>query len=150
MGLPVGWAGVSVNLKYADEPLAEILEKVSADSGFMIVVNGQGRDTRISGEISDRQLEDALRKILKRFNYTIVWDEQNKQIMITVYDGAPKSQSGDLTPSMGEGAAPTQSYSYTVDPSGNRKSDPFRQGDPGTQISGEGIRFIQGTRTTGP
>ena len=158
MGLPVVSGDDSIHFRYENEPLAQVLEKMSAESGFTIIVNGQGRNTPVSGEITNLQLEAALRKVLKRFNYTIVWDDTNKHIMISVYDGSSTDQPADLTTSSSKGQSPTRSPSYTIEPAGDRPSGPAGgrtsdtapTDDPGTILSGEGRRFIQGTPTTGP
>lgn len=145
-------SGVSVNIEYEDEPLADVLQRVSAVSGFSIVLKGQMAQTPVSGKIENLPLDEALRNILKRFNYTIVWDEKIRKILITVYDSSLEEGSGKSLPAIGGHRDPVQVSPEMIPPSNDRndRAVPTRQSDrrDGT-ISGEGVRFIQGTRTTG-
>ena len=143
-------SGDSINLKYDGQALSDVMKRVSEASGFTIVVNGHGRDAIVSGKIENLPLEEAVRMILRRFSSTVVWDEKNRKIMISVYDSSLEKGTGIRTPIVGGVREPIQSYPYTSQPSSGRKADPYQNGDRGARISGEGRRFVQGTRTTGP
>ena len=145
--------GVSINLEYEDEPLAEVLKRVGAASGFSIALKGQLAETLVSGKIENLALDEALRNILKRFNFTIIWDEQIRKIWITVYEGSLEEGSGRPLPAIGGHRYPTGVKPEMILPSNDRNdsAESSHRPDPrvGT-ISGKGVRFIQGTRTTGP
>lgn len=148
--LPLAICATPISLEYNDEPLEDVLERVSTASGFNIVVNGQGRETPVSGKIENLSLEEAVRNILKRFNFTVVWDEENKEINISVYDGSMKEEAGNRIPTTRGIREPARFNPYTSQPTNDRDVS-FQQTDRrGVTISGEGWRFIEGTRTTGP
>lgn len=139
-----------INLTYEDEALTDVMEKVSEASGFTIVVNGQGRGTRVSGTIENLPLEEAVRLILNRFSSTVVWDEKNKTIMISVYDSSLAKGSGDPVPIAGGNPGPPQSDNHSFQPADTRDAWTQPTDRRGSEISGQARRFIQGTRTTEP
>ncbi len=140
----------AINLEYSAEPLGDVLEKFSTMSGYDIVVNGRGRDTPVSGKIENLSLEEAVRNILKRLNSTIVWDEKNKIIMISLYDSSLDKRTGRPIPTSDGTRKSTQSHQNTFQPSNNRDVSDRYTDRRGAKISGAGKQFTQGTRTTEP
>ena len=141
-----------VRLEYHDEPLSHVLEKISAQSGVEIVLRGEKLNTTISGRIDALPLEDALRKLLSRFNHTIIWDEAHRSLGIVIYDASTDPRDG------GHGAGPQSVASDGGQSLTERRGDGKVPGNPGSdrsagttspiRLSGEGRRFVQGTRTT--
>ena len=138
-----------ISIQYRDEPLAAVIEKISAHSGYEVVIDGVHRDTPISGDVQNLSLEETLRKILKRFNHTIIWNEKEKKIIISVYDGSPDASTGDRNSTASETVEPIPSNSFSIQPSDEFGAFIQPTGRRDTMISGEGRRFIEGTRTTG-
>jgi len=141
-----------IRLEYHDEPLSHVLEKISAQSGIEIVFRGVNLNKTISGRIDALPLEDALRKLLNRLNHTIIWDEAHRTITIVIYDAStdPHAESHGAGPrSVVSGGG----QSLTGNGGGEKQhGGSVSARSAGTEsrvrLPGEGLRFIQGTRTT--
>lgn len=115
----VGSAGQGlISLEVRDETLEKTLARVSKISGYTIYLQSEWRDLSVTVSLKNLTLEQAIRKILNnRINHAIVWNDIEKNIIITGVETSPgrKGVSGD-----------------------------WQQ----KELSGQGIRFEQGSRTT--
>ncbi len=153
IAMPAGWAmrPQRFTLAYTNEPLTDILQRLSRTSGFAIVVDGPGKDRPISGTIDNLPLDEAVREILRRFNSTIVWDDTNKAIVISLYVGSP----GDGTEALST-KAPPEPHKASNDVSWFQQALEYSRQSEKTEttsrgrISGGDRRFIQATPTTEP
>ena len=149
--LPEAICANRISVVYWDQPLSQVIEEISKKSGYEIRLEGIENDLRVSGEATELTIEETLYKILKRFNYTIVWDQKEKRIMVSIYASSVSSVTGS-----GETSSPGHRISESIKnrpdgftPSNYRGTAPSRDSAPVLGISGEGVRFIESTRTTG-
>jgi hypothetical protein len=102
-----------ISLTVKDEPLGEVLYKVSVATGYDIVVDNKWRNYRVTASLEDVSLHKGLKRILRNLNSAIIY-VSNKKIRIIIYDkispekasSAPVAEgSFDKTP-----ASPPGSY----------------------------------------
>ena len=140
----------SLNVK--DKELSQVLEDVSAASGYTIVFNGDD-DLKISLTLRDSSLEQTLKRVLRDINYTAVWDDTHKKVFISVF-GQKKSR-GMGRAGMSPGMSKKMARTHTNPPGMFPRKVPLpgkpavsRQPQiPGVGISGRNTRFVQTTST---
>ncbi len=144
----------SLNVK--DQELSQVLEDVSAASGYTIVFNGDD-DLKISLTLRDSSLEQTLKRVLRDINYTAVWDDTHKKVFISVF-GQKKSRGmgrAGMPPGMSPGMSKKVAGMHTNPPGMFPRKvplpgKPVRAGQrqiPGVGISGRNTRFVQTTST---
>lgn len=107
-----------ISLEVRDETLEKTLARVSRISGYTIDLQPEWRDLSVTVSLKNLTLEQAIRKILNnRINHAIVWNDIEKNIIITGVEISPGRKGA----------------------SGDRQQK---------ELSGQGIRFEQGSRTT--
>jgi hypothetical protein len=81
-----------ISLTAQNEPLGDVLETITRDTGYRFNLNGQWKDHPVSATITDLPLEKGLKRILRSLNHSIVW-ESDKIVTITVFGKADSSSS---------------------------------------------------------
>lgn len=88
-----GWAFVSADhrrkrmtFELKDVTISEALSEASRLSGYEIVINSQVYENRYTLRFVDASLEDVLRRVLHRHNYSVIWDETMKRVVVSVVD----------------------------------------------------------------
>jgi len=150
-----------VNLVATDESLREVLNKISKITGYEILLIGDKGDQPVSVILND-PLDEALRKVLRRFNYAAVRNEEEKKVTLSIFAGSlstyqasSKSGEEDTTKSSLDSRdtafenrdsfyIPPSLYEDKL-PSENRK-DSYRD-DRSPSISGRESRFVPMTST---
>jgi hypothetical protein len=82
-----------INLTVKNEPLGEVLETLSRDTGYQFKLARRWENYAVSATIHDLPLEQGLKRLLRSLNHTIVW-ESDKIVTIKVYDRAEPGASG--------------------------------------------------------
>jgi hypothetical protein len=84
-------------LDVKDEPLTEVLNKISKLTGYEIAVAGRWAYLPITVSIKNASIHKALNKVLSGFNHTIVVDDSKKKVTLTLYDpGVTPRQQKDI------------------------------------------------------
>jgi len=150
-----------VKLNITDENLRDVLKQISKITGHEILLNGDVGDEPISVILND-PLDEALRKILRRFSYAAVRREEEKKVIVSIFDDSPdlnpairKSRTADGAGSSsysGERDSESRNSFYTPPPP-LKDILPYddRRGSYGNDlspsVSGRGTRFIPTTPT---
>ena len=97
-----------INLAVNNQPLGEVLDAITAETGYEFNINSQWETHPVSATISDLPLEQGLKRLLRSLNHTIIW-EADQTITIMVYGkSAAGSGGGGISH-----AAPPQSFPAT-------------------------------------
>ena len=87
------------SLNVEEEALRAVLQKISTSTGYTITISEELADVPVTVRIKDVSLDKGLRRLLKGFNYTLVTLEEEKKIIITVYDRGKNSRKTPNTAS---------------------------------------------------
>ena len=74
-----------ISLESEDETFKGIFEKIANDTGYRFLIAEELINIPITIKLRNETLEGALRWLLRGFNYTIIWDETEKKISISIY-----------------------------------------------------------------
>ena len=74
-----------ISLTVKDEPLGDVLYKVSMDTGYDISLDEKWQNYRVTASFKDISLHKGLKRILKDLNSAIIY-VSNKKIRIMIYD----------------------------------------------------------------
>ncbi len=108
-----------ISLEVQDETLEKTLGKVSDISGYTIDLEPKWHDLKVSIRLVNIPLEEAILKILdNRINYAVIWKHKDKKILILGTEIFPERK-------INSGITPQQK-----------------------KLSGQGVMFEQGSRTT--
>ena len=140
------------SLDAREEALADVLERLANKSGYTIIFKGEGADLPVSIRLKDVTLEEMFRRILQRSNYTVVWNDPEKTVSLSIYASAKgrkaRKSRRDAAEKDGEEETPTMIFSghkTDGDDEGDRTN---RERGHGLTITGEETRFVQATDTT--
>lgn len=86
-----------ISLKVKDEPLADVLYKVSMTTGYEFVVDDEWQNYRVTASLEEVSLHKGLKRILKNLNSAIIY-VSSKKIKIIIYDKSPPEKA-TLAPS---------------------------------------------------
>lgn len=151
-----------VKLTITDENLRDVLKQISKMTGYEILLNGDAGDQPISVILND-PLDEALRKILRRFSYAAVRREEEKKVIVSIFDDSPVPNPADRKIRTSDGAG-SEFYSSGERDSESRNSfytppPPLKDilpsdyrsesygNDLSPSVSGRGTRFIPTTPT---
>jgi type II secretory pathway component GspD/PulD (secretin) len=73
------------SIRAANEPLREVLEKISKVSGYEIRFNTQLSDERVSLQLDNVTLNEALARVLQAYNHMSLWDDANHIITLLIF-----------------------------------------------------------------
>lgn len=149
---------VSVNVR--DKDLDEVLEDISNTSGYDIILNSENDNLSVNLKLDNAALDVVIKRLLKDVNYTVVWDDISRRILLSVY-GRQDADIQSQGPAMVSGQKLNQVN--TPQQAKNRASPfplPFsgpngkpirhtikRGGRPAVNLSGRQTRFAQSTST---
>lgn len=86
-----------ISLTVKDEPLGDVLYKVSRATGYDISVDNQWQNYRVSASLEEVPLHKALKRILRNLNSAIIY-VSSKKIKIIIYDKSA-SEGASYAPS---------------------------------------------------
>ena len=84
-----------ISLTAKNEPLGEVLETITRDTGYRFNLNRKWNDHPVSATIGNLPLEQGLKRLLRSLNHTIIW-EADKIITIMVFGKADPGRSGPV------------------------------------------------------
>ncbi|HHC25607.1 MAG TPA: hypothetical protein ENK58_09425 [Desulfobacterales bacterium] len=136
------------SLDVRDESLENVLEKISGASGYRIVLRGEGGDVPVTVKLKDVSLEEMLRRVLRKLNHTLIWDDAEKKVSLSLYASTGKSSRG--TPMERDRTMPVRIFPghQQKDRSDFGRNVSGREEYPDVSITGEDTHFVQGTDTT--
>ena len=156
----------SVSISVVDEPLNQILGRISKASGYEIVFDEKWGDVPVSLSFKNQPLDKALNRVLANWNHAVVWNEEERKISIFISGktGSNRSRSSYSSGGSGESYPGTGTESDRNDertPSYKRQTEPYDrserikrlpeseplQQDPAVSLTGRETRFGQNTRT---
>lgn len=139
-----------ITLQGREVPLEDILEKISEMSGYEIVIKGDA-ESKISVSLKNTSLEQSFAQILRNRSYAVIWDENAKKIVLSLYSS---SAAGSPVPEVGTGENAEKYRNgremgirdiFRIPESRINSVSPHDEDIP---LSGQGIRFVQTSRTT--
>ena len=95
-----------ISLTVKDEPLEDVLYKVSKATGYDISLDNKGQNHRVTASLEKVSLHKGLIRILRDLNYVIIYGSDQK-IKIIIYD---------KTASEGVSSAPSTDKSFNRTP----------------------------------
>jgi hypothetical protein len=100
-----------ITLTAQNEPLGNVLETITRDTGYRFNLNRKWKDHPVSANIGNLPLEQGLKRLLRSLNHSIVW-ESDKVVTIMVFGKADPSRPGsDIS-----FASPPQAYQEETEP----------------------------------
>jgi len=112
-----------ISLTAQNEPLGDVLETITRDTGYRFNLNGKWKAYPVSATINGLSLEKGLKRLLRSLNHSIVW-ESDKTVTITVFGKAdPGSPDSAISFS-----SPPQTYQEEIEPAA--ETEPASAGDP--------------------
>lgn len=91
-----------ITLSVNDQPLGEVLDTITAETGYQFKLNSQWQDWPVSATIGNLPLEKGLKRLLRSLNHTIIW-ESERTVTIMVYG---KAEPGSAGPAVSFAAPP--------------------------------------------
>lgn len=89
-----------INLLAENQPLGEILDNISQDTGYQFKLNNQWRDYTVSASIVNLPIEQSLKRLLRNLNHTIIW-ESDMMVTIKVFGKTePKRATRSVSPAV--------------------------------------------------
>jgi hypothetical protein len=73
------------SIEAEDVILKDVLEKIAKDTGYRFLIAEELTKMPITVKFINESLDRALWRLLKGLNFTIVWDEIEKKISISIY-----------------------------------------------------------------
>ncbi|MBT8369102.1 MAG: hypothetical protein KJP23_30785 [Deltaproteobacteria bacterium] len=73
------------SIRAANEPLKEVLRKISKATGYEIRFNPQLSDEKVSIQLYNVTLYEALARVLQEYNYMSLWDDANNIITLLIF-----------------------------------------------------------------
>jgi type II secretory pathway component GspD/PulD (secretin) len=73
------------SIRAANETLREVLKKISEASGYEIRFNKQLADEKITIQLDNVNLNEALARVLQQYNHISLWDDSNDIVTILFF-----------------------------------------------------------------
>lgn len=83
----------TITLSVQNQALGDVLEEISRETGYRFELDRNWQDHPVSAAISNLPIEQALKRLLRSLNYTILW-EANRLVTIQVFGRADPNRSG--------------------------------------------------------
>jgi type II secretory pathway component GspD/PulD (secretin) len=94
-----------ISLTAKDEPLGEVLNKISMSTGYKFSLDNEWESSRVSAVLENVTLHQALSQILRDLNHVIIYSTDQK-ITIIIY-GKAAFEGASTVPSIDKSSAPT-------------------------------------------
>lgn len=85
-----------VSLSVKDEALVDALKTIALQTGYQFDLTPKWEKHPVSASIDQQPLQHVLKRLLRRLNYTILW-EADKMVVIKVYGEADPRQSAGIS-----------------------------------------------------
>ncbi|MCB2145614.1 MAG: hypothetical protein KQI81_04015 [Deltaproteobacteria bacterium] len=114
-----------ITLTAQNEPLGNVLETISRDTGYRFNLNRKWKDHPVSATIGHLPLEQGLKRLLRSLNYSIVW-ESDRVVTIMVFGKAePSGPGSDIS-----FASPPQTSPEETEPAAEAESPSADEPEP--------------------
>jgi hypothetical protein len=114
-----------ISLTAQNEPLGDVLETITRDTGYRFNLNGKWKAYPVSATINGLPLEKGLKRLLRSLNHSIVW-ESDKTVTIMVF--------GKVDPANTDSAisfsSPPQTYQEENEPAAETEPAPADDPEP--------------------
>jgi len=77
------------SLDVRDEPLIEVFNKISKLTAYEIEVSEHWAHLSVTASIKNASIHEAFNRVLRKFNHTIVVDDLQKKVVVSIYDPGP-------------------------------------------------------------
>lgn len=114
-----------ISLTAQNEPLGDVLETISRDTGYRFNLNGKWKAHPVSATINELPLEKGLKRLLRSLNHSIVW-ESDKLVTITVFGKADPGGTGGAI----SFSSPPQAYQEEIEPAAETEAAPADDPEP--------------------
>ena len=114
-----------ISLTVQNEPLGDVLETITQDTGYRFNLNGKWKEHPVSATLNDLPLEKGLKRLLRSLNHSIVW-ESDKIVTITVF-GKADASNADSAISF---SSPPQTYQEENEPVAETELAPADDPEP--------------------
>ena len=81
-----------ISLNVTNEPLGEVLEEISATTGYQFSIPADWEEFPITASIQDEPLHKALKIILRKLNNAVIYESEQK-VKIKIYDESASSNN---------------------------------------------------------
>jgi|GEM_PF-1494297 hypothetical protein len=152
-----------LSLDVRNKSLPEVLEQIAAESGYEITLYGELGDFPVSLKIRDAIPEELFRRIFRKMNHTVLWNEKEKKVILSLYDdkgilaSPPEGEKQGDQAGRGPGFMSRRAEDIFGKKSPNPKDGPAvhvfgrkkigAEEKPAVSISGKDTRFVQTTST---
>lgn len=86
-----------ISLKVKDEPLGNVLNKISTATGYDISLDNKWQNYRVTASLEEVSLHEGLKRILRDLNSAIIYTSERK-IKIVIYDKTASEESSYAPP----------------------------------------------------
>jgi hypothetical protein len=114
-----------ISLTAQNEPLGDVLETITRDTGYRFNLNGKWKAHPVSATINDLPLEKGLKRLLRSLNHSIVW-ESERLVTITVFGKADPGGTGGAI----SFSSPPQAYQEEIEPAAETEASPADDPEP--------------------
>ncbi|MBN2418122.1 MAG: hypothetical protein JXL81_01950 [Deltaproteobacteria bacterium] len=137
---------IRVTLRIKEKPISEIMSAIAESSGYDIVLQGKFENRSVTATIENVTVKEAVKKVLRGFNYAAVVDDKSKKIVLMFTQSGGKTVPDSKTH---ENNLSGQYRKIIVVGEQREKADIIiGEKDSLPQITGHDTRFIQTTRTS--
>ncbi len=145
------------SLEVRKMPLVQVLDEISASSGYDIVLRGEAGEENlpISLKLEDVALDEMLRRVLRELNHTALWDEAEKKILLSAYASKSATRkdmnqdaAGISARGSGKGDRPKGKRGSALNMAGFGRPASLSGKKPLVSVSGNNSSFAQTTETT--
>ena len=74
-----------ITIEAKQEPLRNVLKKISKASGYEIQFNTQFGNSPVSLNLDNVTLREAIARVLKNYNHIAVWEEKKRKLVIFIF-----------------------------------------------------------------
>ena len=81
----------SLNIK--DEPLKNVIKKISEATGYQITIDDKWSDLLITASLRDVSIYESMKRIFKHLNHVIIVNDKEKKLSVIIYDSIKPNKS---------------------------------------------------------
>jgi len=96
-GMGIGYSEPVFSVTSTNEPIHQVLEKISKATGYQITITKGWEQKSITADINNLTLEEGMKKIIRSMgepSNAIVRNDREKKIEIRIFDGSSGYSSG--------------------------------------------------------
>lgn len=101
-----------ISLELTNQPLGEVLEEITAATGYLFIFDESWDDFPVSASFKNEPLHRGLKRILRKLNNAVIYNS-DRTIKILIYDEAGSSANHE-NPSIGSRSSDSPAYQLPV------------------------------------